>query len=155
MEYIITNLATATGGSGFALQRDPEVFRRLNRETKENVNYFRVGKLYRSESRYPFSEKFMWKEDSREIQNLQDSKFPEIKKKVLEEVEKTANLVEIMNLIGSLAETYTKKMYTTYREDEVCYVKTTLEKLERLVTYLGWYMDEGKYQGTLICKWYN
>lgn len=59
MEYIITNLATATGGSGFALQRDPEVFRRLNRETKENVNYFRVGKLYRSESRYPFSEKFM------------------------------------------------------------------------------------------------
>lgn len=151
MEYIITNLATATGGSGFALQRDPEVFRRLNRETKENVNYFRVGKLYRSESRYPFSEKFMWKEDSREIQNLQDSKFPEIKKKVLEEVEKTANLVEIMNLIGSLAETYTKKMYTTNREDEVWIVKTTLEKLERLVTYLGWYMDEGM----LSCKWYN
>ena len=72
-----------------------------------------------------------------EIRKVQDDKFPEIKKKVLEEVEKTANLVEIMNFIGSLGETYTKKMYTTYREDEVWIVNATLEKLERLVTYLA------------------
>lgn len=132
-----------------------------NRETKENVNYFCVGWLndyinlnqtipsLRNSCEKKIHE---LKIELEEIRKYQDSKFPELKKKVLEEVEKTGNLVEILKLIGSLSETYTKKMYTTYREDEAHYVKATLDKLERLVTYLGWYMDEGKYEGTLRCK---
>lgn len=129
-----------------------------NRETKEVVETISVGWLndylnlkqdipsLRNSCEKKIHE---LKIELQEIRNDQDSKFPEIKKRVLEEVEKTANLVEILNLIGSLSENYTKKMYTTYREDEVWYVKTTLEKLERLETYLGSYMDEKKYEGML------
>jgi hypothetical protein len=132
-----------------------------NRETKEVVETIFVGWLdnyinlnqdipsLRNSCEKKIHE---LKIELQEIRKVQDSKFPEIKKRVLEEVEKTANLVEILNLIGSLGETYTKKMYTTYREDEVWIVNATLEKLERLETYLGWYMDEKKYEGTLSCK---
>jgi hypothetical protein len=87
-----------------------------------------------------------------EIRRDQDTMFPGIKMKILEEVEKIGNLVDILNLIGNLNENYTKKLYTTYREDEVWYVKTTLEKLERLETYLGWYLNEEKYVGEMRCK---
>lgn len=87
-----------------------------------------------------------------QIQHQQDDMFQEIKRKVLEDVEKMENLVDILNLIGTLNEKYTKKMYTTYREDEVWYFKITLEKLERLDTYLGWYLNEEKYSGEIRCK---
>lgn len=129
-----------------------------NRETKEVVETISVGWLndylnlnqdipsLRNSCEKKIHE---LKIELEEIRKDQDSKFPEIKKRVLEEVEKTANLVEILNLIGSLNETYTKKMYTTYREHVVWYVKTRLEKLERLETCLGCYMDEKKYEGML------
>ena len=133
----------------------------VNRETKEVEETISVGWLndfinikqdilsLRNSSGKKIQELKM---ELEEIRRHQDSMFPEIKRKVLEEVEKTGNLVEILNLIGNLNETYTKKIYTTYREDEVWYIKTTLEKMERLETYLGWYLDEKKYLGELRCS---
>jgi len=87
--------------------------------------------------------------DIEEINRFQESVYPEAKKKILEEINETGNLLELLKKIDHLNEEYTKKTFTFYREDEIYYAQRTLDKLETFETWLLEFQPSEKYFGEL------
>jgi len=77
-----------------------------------------------------------YKKDIQEIKEFQESLFETVKSNILVRIKNTSNLIEVLEEIDSLRDEYTKKTFTTYREDEVYFIKTTLSKLESFEKFL-------------------
>lgn len=89
-----------------------------------------------------------YEEAIKEIKSQQEAVFLKLKKKFLENINSTNNLVELYNIVSEHYSTK-KDLYTTYNEDLVWYYETSLDKLVDFKKFLSIWKDDSSVE----CKW--
>lgn len=73
-----------------------------------------------------------YKMEIEQIRNEQKIVFEELKQKYISAIDTTTNLLELFHLFDEMAKTRSR-LFTTYREDEICYLEHDLKVLNQML----------------------